>query len=58
MKDTRQKAIEKANGAQTFGLILGTLGRQGSTKVLDYFHVCLLDLLFSFINVYLIYIIK
>lgn len=39
MKDTRRKAIEKAKDAQTFGLILGTLGRQGSNKVLNYFHV-------------------
>lgn len=42
MKDTRLKAIERAKDAKTFGLILGTLGRQGSTKVLDYFHVCLI----------------
>lgn len=39
MKTTRQNAIEKAKKAKTFGLILGTLGRQGSTKVLNYFHV-------------------
>lgn len=51
MKDTRLKAIEKAKTAQTFGLILGTLGRQGSTKVLDYFHVCLIYLSFTFIKV-------
>ncbi|XP_060850740.1 2-(3-amino-3-carboxypropyl)histidine synthase subunit 1 [Rhopalosiphum padi] len=38
MKDTRLKSIERAKDAKTFGLILGTLGRQGSTKVLDYFH--------------------
>jgi len=38
MKATRQNSIEKAKNAQTFGLILGTLGRQGSTKVLNYFH--------------------
>lgn len=42
MKDTRLKAIERAKDAKTFGLILGTLGRQGSTKVLDYFHVCII----------------
>lgn len=40
MKITRQTAIEKAKEAKTFGLILGTLGRQGSVKVLNYFHVC------------------
>lgn len=42
MKATRLKAIERAKGAKTFGLVLGTLGRQGSTKVLDYFHVWLI----------------
>lgn len=43
MKATRLSAIEKAKDAKTFGLVLGTLGRQGSTKVLNYFHVCLFD---------------
>lgn len=28
-------AIERANSAQTFGVILGTLGRQGNTQLLD-----------------------
>jgi len=42
MINMRRNAIEKAKGAKTFGLILGTLGRQGSTKVLNYFHVCIL----------------
>jgi 2-(3-amino-3-carboxypropyl)histidine synthase len=51
MKDTRLKAIEKAKEAQVFGLILGTLGRQGSIKVLDYFHVCLIYLSFTFIKI-------
>lgn len=40
MKTTRQNVIDKAKDAKTFGLILGTLGRQGSVKVLNYFHVC------------------
>ncbi|XP_041971467.1 2-(3-amino-3-carboxypropyl)histidine synthase subunit 1 [Aricia agestis] len=35
MKSNRSKQIEIAKDASTFGLILGTLGRQGSTKVLD-----------------------
>lgn len=60
MKDTRRKAIEKAKSANTFGLILGTLGRQGSTKVLNYFHVSLIDvncsLLYN-INNYIEYVI-
>jgi 2-(3-amino-3-carboxypropyl)histidine synthase len=34
MKKNRQSAIEAASGANTFGLILGTLGRQGSHNVL------------------------
>ncbi|XP_050537565.1 2-(3-amino-3-carboxypropyl)histidine synthase subunit 1 [Daktulosphaira vitifoliae] len=38
MMSNRKHAIEKAKNAETIGLILGTLGRQGSTKVLNYFH--------------------
>ena len=34
MKATRLKSIKQAASAKCFGLILGTLGRQGSTKVL------------------------
>lgn len=36
MRKNRFEAIQRAKGAKTFGLILGTLGRQGSTKVLEY----------------------
>lgn len=36
MRKGRKLAIEKARRAKRFGLILGTLGRQGSTKVLSY----------------------
>lgn len=36
MRRNRKIAIEKAKRAKRFGLILGTLGRQGSTKVLQY----------------------
>ena len=36
MKRNRKAAIETASGADTWGLILDTLGRQGSTKVLDH----------------------
>ncbi|CAL4087954.1 unnamed protein product, partial [Meganyctiphanes norvegica] len=35
MKKIRRAAIDKASEAKVWGLILGTLGRQGSTKVLD-----------------------
>ena len=35
MHKNRQAAIDKASHAKTFGLILGTLGRQGSTIVYD-----------------------
>ncbi|KAJ8369237.1 hypothetical protein SKAU_G00092650 [Synaphobranchus kaupii] len=35
MRETRQKAIEQARSGQRWGLILGTLGRQGSPKVLE-----------------------
>lgn len=35
MKRNRKNAIDIASEAKTFGIILGTLGRQGSPKVLD-----------------------
>lgn len=35
MKVMRQEAIQKARKAKRYGLILGTLGRQGSPKVLE-----------------------
>jgi 2-(3-amino-3-carboxypropyl)histidine synthase len=35
MKAIRLKSIEQARSAQRWGLILGTLGRQGSPKVLE-----------------------
>lgn len=35
MRKNRKNAIEKAKSGMTFGLILGTLGRQGSPKVLE-----------------------
>lgn len=37
MYQMRQEAIRKAKKAKKFGIILGTLGRQGSLKVLDFF---------------------
>lgn len=36
MRKQRLDAIEKAKSATTIGVIFGTLGRQGSTKVLEY----------------------
>lgn len=35
MIDVRKMAIEEASKAKRFGLILGTLGRQGNPKVLQ-----------------------
>eukprot|EP01035_Chromulina_nebulosa_P016890 gene16890-22378_t len=35
MKSIRQREIEKAKHANTFGLILGTLGRQGSSHIFN-----------------------
>lgn len=35
MRALRLKAIDEARNAQKWGLILGTLGRQGSPKVLE-----------------------
>lgn len=36
MKATRRGAILQASGAKRFGIILGTLGRQGNPKILDF----------------------
>lgn len=36
MRCNRKKSIDQASRAQSFGLILGTLGRQGSLKVMKY----------------------
>lgn len=36
MRKNRKRAIDDAKHARTFGLILGTLGRQGSPKVMKY----------------------
>lgn len=36
MRKNRKAAIDSSSGARKFGLILGTLGRQGSLKVLQY----------------------
>uniref|UniRef100_A0A182PL67 2-(3-amino-3-carboxypropyl)histidine synthase subunit 1 n=1 Tax=Anopheles epiroticus TaxID=199890 RepID=A0A182PL67_9DIPT len=36
MRRNRKRAIDEARDAARFGLILGTLGRQGSTKVLEH----------------------
>lgn len=35
MRTNRESAIQQASNEGKFGLILGTLGRQGSTKVLS-----------------------
>lgn len=35
MHSLRKESIDRAKHAQKFGLILGTLGRQGSPKVLE-----------------------
>lgn len=36
MRANRRRAIEMSRSAKKFGVILGTLGRQGSTKVLEH----------------------
>lgn len=39
MLTQRKQAMDKAMVAGTFGIILGTLGRQGSPKVMNNFQV-------------------
>ena len=36
MKQARQRAIDSAKGAKTWGLVLGTLGRQGNPAILGH----------------------
>ncbi|WCJ18456.1 2-(3-amino-3-carboxypropyl)histidine synthase subunit 1 [Euphorbia peplus] len=35
MKETRKRAIERAKEARNWGVVLGTLGRQGNPRILD-----------------------
>jgi 2-(3-amino-3-carboxypropyl)histidine synthase len=35
MHENRQAAITQASDSKTFGLILGTLGRQGNPRILQ-----------------------
>ncbi|KAK6137256.1 hypothetical protein DH2020_029003 [Rehmannia glutinosa] len=35
MKDDRRRAIERAIGAKSWGIVLGTLGRQGNSMVME-----------------------
>ena len=57
MKKIRKKAIDKARTAEKWGLILGTLGRQGNTRVMDNLQVYVLMMIVDFnlklINPYL-----
>uniref|UniRef100_A0A667XQ07 2-(3-amino-3-carboxypropyl)histidine synthase subunit 1 n=1 Tax=Myripristis murdjan TaxID=586833 RepID=A0A667XQ07_9TELE len=53
MRASRRKAIEMASSAQRWGLILGTLGRQGSPKVLEHLESRLKSLGRSFTRVLL-----
>jgi len=39
MRNVRKQAISEASNASRFGLILGTLGHQGSTKVVEHLQV-------------------
>ena len=36
MRQVRRRMVEKARGARTFGIVLGTLGRQGNPAILDH----------------------
>ncbi|XP_072548076.1 2-(3-amino-3-carboxypropyl)histidine synthase subunit 1 [Salminus brasiliensis] len=53
MRANRQQAIERARSAQRWGLILGTLGRQGNPKILEHLETKLEALGRSFTRVLL-----
>ncbi|XP_064619383.1 2-(3-amino-3-carboxypropyl)histidine synthase subunit 1-like [Lineus longissimus] len=44
MHKNRQGAIEQAKGARKFGLVLGTLGRQGSPKIFEHLKTKIIEL--------------
>ena len=41
MRGARRQAVEKARGARNWGLVLGTLGRQGNPRILEHLRGCL-----------------
>ena len=51
MRAVRQKAIEKARGCQSWGLILGTLGRQGNPRILTTMQELMSERGFSYVTV-------
>ncbi|XP_052052069.1 2-(3-amino-3-carboxypropyl)histidine synthase subunit 1 isoform X1 [Apodemus sylvaticus] len=53
MQATRQEAIAAARSAKSWGLILGTLGRQGSPKILEHLESQLRDLGLPFVRLLL-----
>uniref|UniRef100_F7GI16 2-(3-amino-3-carboxypropyl)histidine synthase subunit 1 n=1 Tax=Monodelphis domestica TaxID=13616 RepID=F7GI16_MONDO len=53
MQAARQEAISAARSARSWGLILGTLGRQGSPKILEHLESRLLHLGLPFIRLLL-----
>lgn len=53
MQQTRRDSIMEASTAKRFGLILGTLGRQGSPKILDFLKDSMAQLGISYIVVLL-----
>ncbi|GAB4813198.1 hypothetical protein N2152v2_000244 [Parachlorella kessleri] len=53
MRAARRSAIEKARGAQRWGLVLGTLGRQGNPRILHSLHTLLAASGRSFVTVLL-----
>nr|XP_056720980.1 2-(3-amino-3-carboxypropyl)histidine synthase subunit 1 [Euleptes europaea] len=53
MQDSRKEAIRKASHASKWGLILGTLGRQGSPAILQHLESCLQALQRPFVRLLL-----
>ncbi|XP_015277363.1 PREDICTED: diphthamide biosynthesis protein 1 [Gekko japonicus] len=53
MQDSRKEAIRKASQASKWGLILGTLGRQGSPAILQHLESCLQALKRPFVRLLL-----
>ena len=51
MRAVRRRAVEAARSAGSFGLVLGTLGRQGNPRILEHLQGLLRQRRISFTNV-------
>lgn len=51
MREVRRKAIEKGKGVRSWGIVLGTLGRQGNLRILERLQKMMIDRGFDYVVV-------